>query len=84
MWRLKWHPEQDDVALAACMQNGFAVIKFTDSPAVYSYPYQKVLGYGADWVCCGTEWLAATCSFYDKSLHLWQCDTVSILEEQDV
>eukprot|EP00892_Ulva_mutabilis_P010567 jgi/Ulvmu1/7883/UM004_0114.1 len=74
VWRLKWHPEHHDIALAACMQDGFAVVTFSDPPAVYSYAHQKVLGYGADWIKRGGEWLAATCSFYDKSLHLWQCE----------
>lgn len=84
VWRLKWHPEHEDVALAACMQAGFAVVKFSDPPGLYSYPHQKVLGYGADWVRCGKEWLAATCSFYDKSFHLWRYSSDGMLDGQDV
>lgn len=83
VWRMKWHPEQAEVALIACMQNGFAVVALGDCPTVYSYPHQKVLGYGADWVCSGGNWLAATCSFYDKSLHLWQYDPACLLETGD-
>lgn len=83
VWRVKWHPEKAEVALIACMQNGFAMVALGDSPTVYSYPHQKVLGYGADWVCSGGNWLAATCSFYDKSLHLWQCDLECLTQNVD-
>lgn len=27
MWRLKWHPRQDGLLLAACMYNGFALVE---------------------------------------------------------
>lgn len=30
IWRVCWHPSQVAVALCACMQNGFAVVKGTE------------------------------------------------------
>jgi diphthine methyl ester acylhydrolase len=73
VWRLKWHPCRDDVALLACMQNGFAITSFAESGWTWTYPHQKVLAYGADWWHVGEELCAATCSFYDRSLHVWCC-----------
>lgn len=84
VWRLKWHPQKADTALVACMQNGFAVVECGQSPAVHSYPHQKVLGYGADWVRCGNDWLAATCSFYDKSLHIWKYDEAHLMANESM
>lgn len=74
VWRFKWHPTRPDVALAACMQNGFAVVAMADDETLkcaVEYPHQKVLGYGADWQRNGSG-VVATCSFYDKSLHTWR------------
>lgn len=83
VWRLKWHPNNPDRLLAACMYAGFAILEAKphpdgDGPAglqlVERYPHQAGLAYGADW--CpqigedGTT-VAATCTFYDRSLHLW-------------
>lgn len=31
MWRLKWHPRNDNLLLAACMYNGFALLQVNDS-----------------------------------------------------
>ena len=74
MWRFKWHPSNPDLALVACMQSGFALASLTSQgqlQRVYEYPEQKILGYGADWSRAGDS-LIATCSFYDKSVHLWR------------
>ena len=78
VWRLKWHPRAPNMLLAACMHAGFAVIEADVSRGevrvVERYPHQRSLAYGAGW--ChevrgdGTA-VVATCSFYDRLLHLW-------------
>lgn len=77
VWRLKWHPRDSTQILAACMHNGFAVIQADHSTGsvkvLEEYSGQKSLGYGADWCHLPTDGysIAATCSFYDRLLHLW-------------
>ena len=84
VWRFKWHPTKRNLALAACMHNGFAILHMDDTTQQLSvqedYPHQKTLGYGADWFRgkdTGAEDLVVTCSFYDNLVHLWK---PSILE----
>lgn len=82
VWRLKWHPTDPELILAACMYNGFAIFRANGASHTFerveSYPYQQGLAYGAGWCHCvdedGTS-LVATCSFYDKLLHLWSPGT---------
>lgn len=84
VWRLKWHPHDPKLLLAACMHNGFAVLHLSDASVTSEvtlaeeYAHQKTLGYGADWChmkAADGQALAATCSFYDRLLHLWQPST---------
>ncbi|CAM6080043.1 unnamed protein product, partial [Sphagnum tenellum] len=92
VWRLKWHPFDEGLILAACMHNGFAVIRADghDMQVIESYNRHASLAYGADWY--KGQWgesddeaahqasdnsgtmrsLVATCSFYDKALHVWE------------
>lgn len=82
VWRAKWHPTNPELLLAACMYNGFAVLRAAAGEAagleiLESYEHASgSLSYGADW--CRDEGaagsgasLAATASFYDRQLHLW-------------
>mmetsp|Transcript_17814 Transcript_17814/g.31755 ORF Transcript_17814/g.31755 Transcript_17814/m.31755 type:complete len:373 (-) Transcript_17814:317-1435(-) len=81
VWRLKWHPENPELLLAACMHAGFSVLQVESSMAsmetVATYTAQSSLAYGADWMpggCVagsGGDNIVATCSFYDKLLHVW-------------
>jgi len=95
-WRLRWHPEQPALLLAACMYNGCAVLRasadFSQLQVVQTYTGHGSISYGADWFRGGALEdsrgeetqstaasaasttnvnLAATCSFYDRLLHLW-------------
>ena len=79
VWRLRWHPADPALLLGACMHAGFAVLRVADGcggaiEVAERYPHQRSLAYGAGW-CCevggGGTIVAATCSFYDRLLHVW-------------
>ncbi|RIA81146.1 WD40-repeat-containing domain protein, partial [Glomus cerebriforme] len=79
VWRLKWHPTRKDYFLAACMHNGFHVIKVDDDVTMKttrSFMKHESLAYGVDWNY-SDQWnnknsLIASCSFYDHIIHLWE------------
>uniref|UniRef100_A0A5B7BX14 methylated diphthine methylhydrolase n=1 Tax=Davidia involucrata TaxID=16924 RepID=A0A5B7BX14_DAVIN len=80
VWRIKHHPFVPGLVLAACMHNGFAVVKIKGDGAEVIETYSKhgSLAYGADWqkgeLCQeGKRKSAAvaTCSFYDRLLRVW-------------
>lgn len=108
-WRLRWHPSDPTLMLAACMYNGFAVARaaagFGAIDIVETYSGHQSIAYGADWyhppaaaaaaagggaaagAAAGAQQegaggggggghLVATCSFYDRRLHLWTTATV--------
>lgn len=84
VWRLKWHPTDPNILLAACMHGGFTILYANGDDGslkvVERYPHQQTLAYGAAW-CAevgedGTS-VAATASFYDRLLHIWTPETVS-------
>ncbi|GAV58349.1 WD40 domain-containing protein [Cephalotus follicularis] len=80
VWRIKHHPSVPSVVLAACMHNGFAVVKIGGKQAEVIETYRKhgSLAYGADWQRGrvfqkgeGKSNVVATCSFYDRLLRIW-------------
>lgn len=87
VWRIKYHPLIADVVLAACMHNGFAIVKVGtgDAAVVETYCKHESLAYGADWqINEGAEQnknfsVVATCSFYDRLLRVWQPENLGNL-----
>jgi diphthamide biosynthesis protein 7 len=80
VWRVKHHPYVPGVVLAACMHNGFAVVKIDEEKGEVMETYTKhgSLAYGADWQRGNLSHKAkqnssvvATCSFYDRLLQIW-------------
>ncbi|XDV21016.1 hypothetical protein PO909_026206 [Leuciscus waleckii] len=57
VWRLKWHPSQEHLLLAACMHNDFHILHCQKAmegqdapcPVLASYILHNSLAYGADW-----------------------------------
>ncbi|ESO12261.1 hypothetical protein HELRODRAFT_93198 [Helobdella robusta] len=77
VWRMKWEPSQGNYLATASMHNGCHVINYTDTSAadrpVCKYNNHQSLVYGIDWykgASYNTKTLAS-CSFYDRSLQLW-------------
>lgn len=80
VWRIKHHPFIPGLVLAACMHNGFAVVKVGGEKAevLETYAQHGSLAYGADWQRGRSSLegkrknsLVATCSFYDRLLRIW-------------
>ena len=98
VWKLKWNPFDKHFIAAACMHNGFAIVKIDESNVETIVEYKKhgSLAYGIDWFKAPpwglvskeghggkvngsinnstplNEPLLASCSFYDRSLHIWK------------
>jgi len=88
IWRIKWHPVDDCQMLVAAMHGGCRVVQIDTlendtlvMTATRVFTEHKSMAYGADWLVCkhpteeGYFEAAASCSFYDKAVYLW--DTVA-------
>ncbi|KAJ0948496.1 putative transcription factor WD40-like family [Helianthus annuus] len=80
VWRMKNHYVVPGLILAACMHNGFAIVKVdgNEVKVVETYNKHDSLAYGADWYRGSirdldnkVKTIVATCSFYDKLLRVW-------------
>ncbi|XP_065670826.1 diphthine methyltransferase homolog isoform X1 [Hydra vulgaris] len=95
VWRIKWHPNYDNILLTACMHNGFKIVQYTDelnsSTVIHSYNRHSSLAYGIDWLLdyCDCSKLVlkdlsaviASCSFYDKLLTIWEMNQNKLFYE---
>lgn len=79
LWRTRWHPDPSraDTLLLGCMHDGFKVVQLSADSAevVTTFTGHESLAYGADWSSLegpSGNTLAATCSFYDHLMHLWE------------
>jgi diphthine methyl ester acylhydrolase len=80
VWRAKWHPHHPNLIACAAMHAGFAVVEHKPSSAelvsIATYEGHQSLAYGVDWCHLdrspkGLGSVVASCSFYDKLLHVW-------------
>lgn len=79
VWRIKHHPYVPGTVLAACMHNGFSIVKIDGEKAevIETYNKHESLAYGVDWQRGesfreGKRCVVATCSFYDRLLRIWR------------
>ena len=80
IWRIKWHPHNPNRLLLAAMHGGCRIVEFQQSNLTVTKEFTKheSMVYGADWlVSCSAHddenlvEAAATCSFYDRAVYLW-------------
>jgi diphthamide biosynthesis protein 7 len=86
LWRMKWHPFDDHRLLLGAMHGGCRVVQLdglgTSEESYESISFQiqqeftnhESMAYGADWLACKNSRVeaAASCSFYDRALYLWE------------
>jgi diphthamide biosynthesis protein 7 len=81
IWRIKWHPHHHNRLLLAAMHGGCCVGEFQDSGefiVTKEFTNHESMAYGADWLVSGCAHddedlveAAASCSFYDRAVYLW-------------
>ncbi|CAF1041529.1 unnamed protein product [Didymodactylos carnosus] len=97
VWKIKYHPQNAQNILCACMANGFHIVDNTNLTVKCSYTEHTSLAYGCDWKhrdplnelasmnmddhditnnLQDNDNTVATCSFYDKSVHVWKTQTI--------
>ena len=87
IWRIKWHPTKKGVMVVAGMHGGACVLEFEAEEGReggreggrkrWGHDKHESMVYGIDWWRGGREGgredVVASCSFYDHTLHLWEC-----------
>lgn len=77
VWRLRQHPAEHNHFVAACMQNGCAVVKADvldpyQMQLINQHKSHESIVYDVDWVHLGgDDYVVASCSFYDNMLQFW-------------
>eukprot|EP01065_Artemidia_motanka_P052424 TRINITY_DN9470_c0_g1_i1.p1 TRINITY_DN9470_c0_g1~~TRINITY_DN9470_c0_g1_i1.p1 ORF type:complete len:327 (+),score=95.04 TRINITY_DN9470_c0_g1_i1:70-1050(+) len=74
VWRLKRHERKPEAVLCAAMQGGGYVLRADrEGAATDHFTAHDSMVYGCEWLRDdGDGMAAATCSFYDKKLMMWQ------------
>lgn len=81
IWRIKWHPFKEDRLLVAAMHSGCRVVKLEGDEGSMSFQVTKEftqhesMAYGVDWLTSQGDKdveAAASCSFYDRAVYLWE------------
>lgn len=83
IWRIKWHPHDDNRLLLGAMHGGCRIVQLQDLSnesikfkIIQEFTNHESMAYGADWIVdtsAGVE-LAASCSFYDRALYVWNAN----------
>eukprot|EP00980_Cylindrotheca_fusiformis_P024259 scaffold11680_cov142-Cylindrotheca_fusiformis.AAC.17 len=94
IWRMKWHPFDDSKLLIGAMHGGCRVVHLDgfrdsrDSQKSITFQIQQEftnhdsMAYGADWLADKDTKIeiAASCSFYDRALFLWEANGAMVRE----
>jgi len=83
VWRIKWHPEDENKMLVAAMHGGCRILRINEwsheeqatLEVVNSFTEHKSMAYGADWIESKSDkksiYQASSCSFYDQKAYIW-------------
>ena len=83
IWRTKWHPDESQKLLLACMHGGLVVLDCPGLDAgapspdpmriLTKFQGHNSIAYGCDWERGSPQdHLVYSCSFYDASMHIWK------------
>lgn len=74
IWRIKWHPNNPDVMVTACMHDGVHVLEMSSDGSLKCLQVNRnvhqSMAYGVDFVGDNVNSIAS-CSFYDKLFAVW-------------
>lgn len=84
VWRIKFHPREEEYVLVAAMYEGCKALRWVNSGelrTVCGFDEHESIAYGVCWLE-GLDWdgrlVAMSGSFYDCGVHVWSVDTRSI------
>jgi diphthamide biosynthesis protein 7 len=81
IWRIKWHPNKSNRLLIAAMHGGCRVVNLAgdeaklDVEVTKEFTQHESMAYGVDWLASRSDErfeAAASCSFYDRAVYLWE------------
>lgn len=77
MWRIERHPSNQQLVVVACMHAGVRVVDVGRMEHAFHYDKQQTLAYGGTWGRNGAGGgdVVASCTFYDREVHLWEWES---------